>query len=100
MTQIVEDSQGLTWELRLDLDAYKRVRTDTKIDLGLGKYPGPSGLPLSTELYDSPFSLLDVCWSIMRRTAEKQSINRRTFDEGFMGEKLDGLRAAFFQEWN
>lgn len=97
--QIVTDNKGVAWEIAIDYEALRRVKTDTKIDLGLPRYPGPSGLPLSVELYDSPSSLLDVLWSICRPRAATKGINKAAFEAAFFGPQLNEGRAAFFSEW-
>lgn len=97
--QFVQDKSGRNWPLQLDVTAYRRVLSDLNIDLGLSKYPGRTGQPLTVELMESPASLLGVCWSICRFEAQKTGINQQAFEAEFFGERLPALRAAFFEEW-
>lgn len=98
--RVVKDAKGRAWEIQVDFDCVRRVKADTHIDLGLAKYPGPSGQPLMVDLYESPMQFLEVLWSVCRiRAVSEIRINQSEFEAGFFGPELDMAKDAFFEEW-
>lgn len=96
--QLATDSKDRKWPIKIGVAEYRRVLADLKIDLGLTRYPGPSGQPLTVDLHESPSVLLDVLWSICRFEAQKISENKAGFEDALFGAPLNEFRAAFFEE--
>ncbi|MEX0654868.1 MAG: hypothetical protein WD151_12160 [Phycisphaeraceae bacterium] len=86
------DSQGRTWTLTVTVDAIKRVRRLTEIDL----LEAVSGRLLE-RLAGDPVVLCDVLYALCRPEAESKQVTDEDFGRAMAGDAIEQATAALLE---
>lgn len=90
--QSFTDTQGREWTPAVDVNAVKRVRAMTKVDL-LTALEGT----LLPRLRDDPVLLVDVLFVLCDAQAERQSVTSEQFGQAMAGDVIDAATEALLQ---
>ena len=91
--QTFTDSAGRLWTLQINVDAIKRVRALTKIDL-LDVFDGQ----LIERLASDPICLCDVLFALVKPEADSRSVTDADFGRALAGDVIDLATAALLEE--
>ena len=89
------DNAGRTWTVTINVDAVKRVRTLTQINL-LDVLD--DGCKLLAELHDDPVLLVDVLYCLCKPEADAQHVSDEEFGRGMSGDAILQASTALLEE--
>jgi hypothetical protein len=88
-----KDNEGRPWEIRITVDAIKRVRALLDVDL-LGVLEGKLVDRLSTD----PVLLCDVVYVVCKPQADAKGISDEDFGRAMAGDAIDAATKALLDE--
>ena len=88
-----QDNQGRKWDLAINVDAVKRVRDLTEVDL-LTAIDGR----LLQRLSDDPVMLCDVLFAVCKPQADAAGVSDEQFGQGLAGDAIDAATVALLEE--
>lgn len=87
------DTAGRSWTIAINVDAIKRVRSLTQVDL-LSVVEGT----LIDQLGRDPILLVDVIYAACKPQADQQSVTAEQFGQAMAGDAIDGATQALLTE--
>ena len=88
-----QDNEGRRWDLALSVDAVKRVKALTEIDL-LEAVDGK----LLERLAGDPVLLCDVIYAVCKPQADQSNITDEQFGRAMAGDAIDAATTALLEE--
>ena len=88
-----KDSTGREWQVEINVDAVKRVRSLAGVDL----MDAVSG-KLAIELADDPIQMVDTVYALCKPQADAAGITDEAFGRAMAGDAIDGALTAVLEE--
>lgn len=88
-----KDSTGKEWQIDINVDAVKRVRSLVDVDL----MDAVSG-KLAIELADDPIRLVDTVYALCKPQADAAGITDDAFGRAMAGDAIDSATTALLEE--
>jgi len=90
-----KDSQGRGWDLAINVDAVKRVRS--LLDIDLLSITDDKG-KLLERIADDEVLMVDLVYVILKPQADARNVTDEDFGRAMAGDAIDAAYAAFLEE--
>lgn len=100
MSRYVKDAKGQQWEIVVNVNTVRRVKSQTADTVNLFEPNEPENKPVWQLLYQDVLVWYDVLYATLMPQATERGVTEEQFGELFAGDQIVQARDLFFEEWS
>lgn len=99
MARYVKDSKGEQWDIVVNVNTIRRVKTQTADTVNLFEPGEPENKPIWQLLHQDVLLWYDVLYATLLPQCKERDITEEQFGERFAGDQIVEAREIFYEQW-